>query len=178
MGHTQLYCSEHYWELLSSWSRPSSVSPSWPPPPSPPPRLTPRPTRSTGWRRTHTSLPLFTTSCLSARSSPKLWWSASSVTPSPSAPPLPWWSVRKSPDTRTQSVRRSRFPLSLTDTTVLLDTSARERLMPSLSTASPTAPPSPWPTLSRPSTAPLVPPSSRTSPTTSPPACPSRCALM
>merc|ERR1712090_85383 len=32
----------------------------------------------------------------------------------------------------TQSVRRSRFPLSLTDTTVLSATSARERLMPSL----------------------------------------------
>merc|ERR1712243_93089 len=29
--HAHLFCSVHYWELLSSWSRPSSSLPSWPP---------------------------------------------------------------------------------------------------------------------------------------------------
>merc|ERR1711881_253411 len=43
-----------------------------------------------------------------------------------------WWSVRPSRDMRTQSVLRSRFPLSATDTL------ARERLRLNLSTASPT----------------------------------------
>merc|ERR1712098_870150 len=68
----------------------------------------------------------------SVRPSLRLWWWVRDVTLSPSAPQNLWWSVRPSRDMRTQSVLRSRFLLSATDTL------ARERLRLNLSTASPT----------------------------------------
>merc|ERR1711962_1302171 len=161
MGHAHLFCSVHYWESLSSWSRPSSSLPSWPPLPLLPLQLMLRLILSMAWLMP-TLLPL----CMpyqSARSFPRPRGLVRAVTLSLTAPQNLWWSVRHSRDMRTQSVLRSRFPLLL-DTLTL----ARERLMlkPSPSLASATPLPSLLLTLSRPSPVFLELPSLRMSPKT------------
>merc|ERR1711955_22919 len=127
-GHAQLFCFVHYWESLSSWSRPSSSLPSWPLLLLLPLQLMLKLILSMAWLMP-ILLPL-SMPYQSVRPSLRLWLWVRDVTLSPSAPQNLWRSVRPSRDMRTQSVQRWRFPLSATDTL------ARERL--NLSTASPT----------------------------------------
>merc|ERR1712215_606724 len=146
MGHAHLFCSVHYWESLSSWSKPSSSLPSWPPLLLVPLQLMLRLILSMAM-----PLPTLLPLCMpyqSARSSPRPRGLVRAATLSLTAPQNLWWSVRPSRDMRTQSVLRSRFPLLL-DTHTL----ARERLMLKLSPSSASATPLPslLPTLSRPS---------------------------
>merc|ERR1712115_442866 len=138
MGHAHLFCSVHYWESLSSWSRPSSSLPSWPPLPLLHLQLMLRLILSMAMPLL-TLLPLCMP-CQSARSFPRPRRLVRAVTLSLTAPQNLSLSVRHSRDMRTQSVLRSRFPLLL-DTTPL----ARERLMLKLSPSSASATPLPFP---------------------------------
>merc|ERR1711872_1053011 len=161
MGHAHLFCSVHYWELLSSWSRPSSSLPSWPPLPLLPLQLMLRLILSMVM-----PLPTLLPLCMpyqSVRLSPRPRGLVRAAMLSLTVPQNLWSSERPSRDMRTQSVPKLRF-LPLPDTHTL----ARERLMLRLSPSSASATPLPslLPTLSRPSPEFLELPSSRTSPKT------------
>merc|ERR1711955_10296 len=160
-GHAHLFCSVHYWESLSSWSRPSSSLPSWPPLPLLPLQLMLRLILSMGM-----PLPTLLPLCMpyqSVRSSPRPRSLERAATLSLIAPQNLWWSERLSRDMRTPSVLRLRF-LPLPDTHTLARGRLMLRLSPSLASATPL--PSLSPTLSRPSPVFLELPSSRTSPKT------------
>merc|ERR1712080_476404 len=75
------------------------VSPSWPPPPSPPPRPKLMPTLSSSWD-TGSPMPITSLPQLSpfARLSLRLSPSDRDATPSPTAPPRPLLSARRSPE--------------------------------------------------------------------------------
>merc|ERR1712080_365668 len=112
-----LRCSAHrpYWESCLPF-----VSPSWPPPPSPPPRPKLMPTLSSSWD-TGSPMPITSLPQLSpfARLSLRLSPSDRDATPSPTAPPRPLLSARRSPDTRTPPALTSSTssPLSTTPST-------------------------------------------------------------